>query len=315
MCYSVIIPMTFDCLANKDSWHSMARYFSVRGVRVFLAVNGPSGVFDHGDAIFDECQNIFILDGGEEPNPYTARNAAMKDITQHYGSSDYEKGFFLTDADCVPCIGLHEAISKNCTEDTLSAGRVTTLVPDINTHHFKGMRGLEVYDGFKEPYEAYGASMFIGIAVWNTLGPMKEDSVSGGDFDYTYRWLDMGFAVQAEPKMHVRKVVYGMDLLGIMRKQITRGYSRSIKASDDVAQMISDAGDSLWEVASRLRSDITLFSDYHTFLDNIFSSFFLLGRIARRLDSSEPLNDHRNTNEEQCSSTFEPPGQPASYTQ
>jgi hypothetical protein len=237
---------------------------------------------------------VFVIDGGEEANPYAARNRIL-DWIKNRGYDVH--GVFFTDFDCT----LHFDPFRLAKVIGLCGGRVTTKIPDKETQHFVKMQGMEVYDGFTMPGSLLGACLFMSPDAVRLLQHFDESNVSGGDAELAARWASMGHEVKTYDWMHVEKTVYGMTLHGIMDKQCRRGAMMDKTWLTSFPQLLKEISSSLPELGiavSVMHSKGSMTSDgvyalgrddvdpesYKTFLDKLFKSMFLLGQLANHMD-------------------------------
>lgn len=267
------------------------------GFRVVIPVNAwrshsgstRGALFDWTDRRVDrradmdiaEDENVVVIDGGDEPNPYPARNEALREI---FCDASHE-WVILTDGDCLPSDNYVMVLARILApfwgdgHPHIIAGRVETEIPDIQSHHFQTLRavGFECYGDNLDPVLPVGANMIINRQAWLDLGPMKEMR-SGGDGIYGMELEKKGGSVTVAQDLVVTKTVFGMTLLGIMQKQLLNGYYFPDYAQPplkDSLELVRMACSKIARIDPR---------DYPLFVDTLFTLMLRLGNAAYRAD-------------------------------
>lgn len=282
----VIVPIPSSA-ARQDYWHNLVRYFVHRGVFVITIPNGPDSweatEFLKGNLL--DIKYHLVLNGGDLPNPYIARNSALDTIFRDPGIDCA----VLIDSDCTPRDDYLERLLEilgDSPRDLLIAGRTTTEIPEGSLHFdmLRG-RGFECYDGFTPPDHTVGSNMVIGRRVWQIVGPMRESVVSGGDGLYGIRFKELDGRVTVGDKLLVAKKITGMTLRGIIEKQFRR-------ACCFPESMIPNPNHTLQEITKVLH-DLSLFTDttleyladdYPVIVDRLFKLMMHLGILTHTLD-------------------------------
>lgn len=268
MRYLVIIP----ALPEHAHYAQKALdYFESKGVRVRVILNGPGSTLLPGRAV-----EFF----SSTPHTYKARNWAVNTALSDF--PDLE-GVFLTDADCIPHEGTHEAILESLHPRCLVAGKTDTAWPDTS-RHFKLMNGLEVYDGYEHPGTTYGANMLIGRETWEENGPFVTGSVSGGDNEFATRWKAKGGTVTINRNIWVSKFIHGMTFKGICEKQIRRGSSACAALLPSQQQCLKNLRAALFDQWLTLHEDLDSPEAYKKFLDVMFKLQYFYGELSQHFD-------------------------------
>lgn len=284
--YAVVVPVAAKDLGICLRDSTPVSYFLDQEVPVYLAVNGQDAEHTvHQWRTPEGCEGLLhVIFGGADNNPYPARSIGMSLAI----SAGYEM-VVLTDGDCVPHPAYHSLLLEMIDRNKLYAGRVVTRIPDKDTLHFNLLREarFECYDGFRPPNICVGANMVVGANVFHTLGPMRTDR-SGGDADYSIRYKRItGHETLAAPNLVVEKTINGMTLLGILQKQILRGFSDPLDAEQTISEVRPLISSAARLLADRVAPSHTLpmtAEEYANVVDSIFNLTYLLGRLARRTD-------------------------------
>lgn len=300
--YVVIVPTTLKDFRAFD-FSRLVRYFAAVGVNVQVYINGLTGP-DTLAALQGEPNWSWSQDGlpvpptlcfgGAQANPYTARNIAMLELFSGYGHCYSPSGrrlhlpaveaVFITDLDCSPVDGLHEAIleSVSTRPDTLVGGRVTTSIPSIKSPHFDSLRevGFECYDGFTAPGTMLGAAMLITKSVMGKLGTFSSYNISGGDADYALRASVLGVPTAVDPRIAVVKTIYSMTLRGMLEKQVRRGAcctTAMLPTREHLESCIKERAAALSKATT-----------YPETVDAVLGLQFLLGQLTQHTDKVSP---------------------------
>jgi len=279
MTFSVIIPVRdVEMYKEETGLDDLVKYFMDRKILVVLTVNGPDA--KNIIPIGRSSRYLSEIYGGSSYNPYPARNIGLKYL---FGLPETD-AVFLIDSDCYPEEGFFEELCLQAKPENLVAGRTTTKVPH-GSKHFDLLRDrFECYDGFTPPDHTVGCNMLIGRKVYEAVGPLRADKVSGGDGIYVIEWKKLGGSVIPAPRMHVKKTINGMTLKGIVLKQISRACCYPSEMMAPIDETLESLRDDLFKMASVSFDQETLEYYYPQFVDCIFKISMRIGMLSQHLD-------------------------------
>jgi len=286
MSFAVIIPVRDrDMDPMSESLLELVRYFVSRSVEVILPINGPNAQAVLASPSPAGLPSVYYTEmyGGSSCNPYIARNHALRYAFSH---AEYDS-VLLMDADCYPCEGFFEELTRIHSPDILAAGRTTSKCPVGVSRHFDllAAKNFECYDGFTPADHTVGCNMLIGRKVYDAIGPMRADKVSGGDGIYGIEWKKRGGTVTPAPKMHAEKTISGMSIKGIIQKQLTRASCYPPEMMSSVDTIADNLRDDAFGMMRLCYDQKSLEHYYPEFIDCLFKLSMHLGMLSQHLDA------------------------------
>ena len=284
MSYAVIVPVTATDIKKSPFGFQWLEYFLSRSVKVFMCVNGCS--IEEAKAVesFYESmpKEFFIVYGGEEPNPYKARNCGLRAAFAHMEV----EAVALIDSESIIDQGFDSCVSE-VTDFMLCAGRVKTHVPVGVSRHLDWLaeHRFECFDGFNAPDATMGGNMIIGRSIYEFLGPMKEDSISGGDHEYGARAKARGMRITPIDAL-VFKIIHKYSYRTIMEKQIRRAKNATL-AAQPASEVIPALRAALLRKADAIggcASIEDLKDNYSKVIDGLFSVMWYESLLASLID-------------------------------
>lgn len=295
--HAFVVPLRDKDLSHTY-WHDLVTWLTKKGQQVVLAVNGPDRVDRIADWEFNknvpwDPDFLYFLDSGDNYNPYKARNRALRYIFSDGWCAPFSY-VVLLDADVMPAedyLGQLHHLIDGTEGELLIAGRTLTKIPMQHTFHFDSLRkgSFECYDGFTPADHTIGANMIVGSKVFEELGEMREDVVSGGDGCYGIDWKNKGHRVTVGSGLIVHKTIYGMDWKGILDKQVRRAMCYPPEMTPDFEtvrfKLMEDCAAMSW----MLRGDEKMFeAQYHDIVDRLFKLGASLGLMSKYVDKEIP---------------------------
>lgn len=222
---------------------------------VVVVDNGMDGGPERVRRVMPRC--LIVVE--KEPGSYAARNAGVR------ASSGSVLAF--TDADCLPdpdwlaqaagALGRRE-------EASILAGsvEVTAPPPDQRTP----AQVLDLKFGF--PQETYVRKQGFGVTanlvvprtIMNTVGPFREDLLSGGDFEWGRRAAAAGFTTSYEGRVRVRHPARkNRHEMEEKERRVTRGVCQLVHAGTYGSGRLLRMA--LWTLSPPLASGLALLRD------------------------------------------------------
>jgi hypothetical protein len=284
MQYAVIIPITAHDLLHAPQSFQWLSYFDSHAVKTFVSVNGCSLEEAHSiEQRYERAPLTFhMVYGGEEPNPYKARNAAIAAAFKH----QEVEAVALIDSESIVDEGYHACVSHLC-HDRIYSGRIKTHIPKgVSTHlDWLADKHFECFDGFNCLTATMGGNMVFGRSVYEALGPMKDDSISGGDHEYGVRAFNKGYLVQPIEAL-VYKIIHKYSYRTILEKQLRRAQNAT-SGKLPASQVIPSLREALLRKAAALEG-CTKLSDlqgnYDKVIDGLFSVMWFESLLAIIID-------------------------------
>lgn len=287
MKYGVVIPILIKDVVAQQGCFQPVRYFLDRGVPVALVLNG--GTDEEAVAcqrFFEFYPDHFILSyGGAAGNPYPSRNVGLSVM---FASQEVD-AVALIDSDTEVAVDYHDWAMKLFSADKLIAGRINTKVPHgVSTHlNWLNEINFECFDGYAPPDSTIGANMIIGKKVFDTVGHMKDDVMSGGDADYSTRAKTLGISVSHHKELLVSKVIGKYSYRVIIEKQIRRALCLN-------PALAAPQKDTIHALRAALRKHLhalegadsldDLKPRYGELIDSLFALMWFEGMLANHID-------------------------------
>lgn len=291
MSYAVVIPILAKDIAAAKGYFQTVSYFLSKGVPVAVVVNGCT--VEEAETLqrfYDTAPKHFsLLWGGEEPSPYPSRNVGL---SYFFGGGRGVDAVALIDSDTEAADDYHDKALLAIRPDKLIAGRINTRVPRGISWHLDNLAdiGFECFDGYGPPDSTIGANMIIGRFVYNDVGKMKDDVMSGGDADYSVRAKRQGYNVTQHNELLVSKVIFKYSYRVIVEKQIRRSLCVNPALSPLVDQTIAGLRCALHNHLHALEGAATLEDlkpRYGELIDSLFALMWFEGLIANHIDRTK----------------------------